>query len=231
MIALKFWFEKFLCSGVYKFLPLALVLLTGVWIFQVVYLHISYKRKKITSNMMFYSGIMMAYIFTILLGTCFRYYSKIRYEFVPFSSWMDVIEGVPDAFYYILLNIVMTVPLGYCSRMAQHHGNCVRYRKVGDTRVMSSNFTRASFWKTFFSCLFLSVFIELFQLTFHIGKFETDDIIHNVLGASVGYFIASQVLANHREERHRRAHSIHHSHSHTHHEHYENLSEEQRVIR
>ena len=35
----------------------------------------------------------------------------------------------------------------------------------------------------------LSVFIELLQLIFKKGFCETDDVIHNVLGCLIGYYI------------------------------------------
>ena len=69
----------------------------------------------------------------------------------------------------ILLNILLFVPLGFL------------------VPVLQEPFQR--WWKMLLLGFGFSLFIECAQLVLHMGCFDTADLIHNTIGAGVGYVI------------------------------------------
>jgi glycopeptide antibiotics resistance protein len=54
---------------------------------------------------------------------------------------------------------------------------------------------KCGFFRTFFSGVLLSLFIEVCQYVFSIGLFDVDDIILNVVGVIFGYVLALVIFA------------------------------------
>ena len=87
----------------------------------------------------------------------------MRYHLCPLWSYTELYNTITAQ---LIMNIMMFVPIGFFSGVAlkkKHIGNVVG---IG---------------------LLLSLFIELTQLITTRGVFNVDDIIHNVLGCSIGF--------------------------------------------
>ena len=116
------------------------------------------------------SGILAAYLFFILAGTVLiRKPGALSYELMPFWSWK-----VPSLRSQIIANILMFIPIGFLLGI-----------KVG--------------WKGIPIAALFSLIIELIQLVTRRGLFEFDDIIHNTLGAVIGfgiYALLGKVMKN-----------------------------------
>ena len=114
--------------------------------------------------------MLFGYLLLILSETVLiRSSGKLRYELVPFWSWRYVFEKWPlthsrkQILEQILLNIVMFIPIG------------LLLGRKG--------------WKAIPISTIISGAIELVQLISHRGLFEFDDIIHNTIGAAIGFGI------------------------------------------
>ena len=79
----------------------------------------------------------------------------------------------------IIWNIIAFVPMG----------NALYYL-LDRTEYSHGGDRKRKFYKVVLSCGIFSAGIELIQLFFRIGLFEFDDIVHNTLGAVIGYGIA-----------------------------------------
>lgn len=125
-------------------------------------------------------GTLSGYLFLILAETVLiRKSGELRYELVPFWSWMYVFEKWPlthsriAILKQILLNIAMFIPIGF---LLGHKG-----------------------WKSVGISAGISLIIELIQLATRRGLFEFDDIVHNTAGAVVGfgiYALLGKVMKN-----------------------------------
>lgn len=108
----------------------------------------------------------------IFVMTIFRRSVRADFNFrtKPFESYyIAFAEGGVEVLLQIIINIAMFIPIGFllpcCFRLYR------KYRYVLITAVI------------------ISVSIELLQLVFKMGLFETDDVINNVFGATIGLSI------------------------------------------
>lgn len=69
----------------------------------------------------------------------------------------------------IILNILLFIPLGFLVPAVKEG-----FRK---------------WWKVLLLGLAFSLFIEVSQLVLHMGCFDVADLLHNTLGAMIGYFV------------------------------------------
>lgn len=96
--------------------------------------------------------------------------SERKIDLLPLSSYFDIPENsyLKEVAAINILNVVLFVPVGF---------------------MLGCGFRKMT-WKgiLFFGCG-VSVFIELLQLTFKRGLCETDDVIHNVIGCMIGFFV------------------------------------------
>ena len=93
--------------------------------------------------------------------------SDYHFRLQPFESYyIAFAEGGIEVMLQIIINIAMFIPIGFllpcCFKLYE------KYRYVLITAVIAS------------------VLIELLQLIFKMGLFETDDVIDNVFGAMIG---------------------------------------------
>ena len=106
-------------------------------------------------------GVLVGYIFFILTETVL-----VR---KPGALRYELIPlwswNSPEHFYQIMANIILFIPIGF---------------------LLGKNG-----WKGLLIAAGLSMAIELIQLITHRGLFEFDDIIHNTLGAVIGFGIWS----------------------------------------
>ena len=105
------------------------------------------------------------------------------FRFQPFASYyIAFAEGGIEVMLQIIINIVMFIPIGFllpcCFKLYE------KYRYVLITAVIAS------------------LSIELLQLIFRIGLFETDDVINNVFGAMIGLgiYVVAKKVKNHEKE-------------------------------
>lgn len=121
----------------------------------------------------------------IFVMTLFRRSAGADFEFrfQPFESYyIALVEGGIEVLLQIIINIAMFIPIGFllpcCFEMYE------KYRYVLITAVIAS------------------VSIELLQLIFRIGLFETDDVINNVFGTMIGLgiYIVAKKVKNHEKE-------------------------------
>lgn len=123
-------------------------------------------------------GLMIAYVFLMVICTTLnREISAETYNLVPFWSYRAYfVEGHKDVITQAFLNVVMFIPYGaLCAAV------------VGSYFKSKSTAFNGTF--TVITALILSVAIEVTQLITHKGLCETDDVIHNALGALIGYSI------------------------------------------
>lgn len=92
-------------------------------------------------------------------------------NFVPLHT-IKMYMNFPSAYWAIINlvgNVVVFIPLGFLLPMV--------FKKL-------KGFTR-----TFFASLFAILIIEFGQLFTGLGQFDVDDILLNIIGASIGYFV------------------------------------------
>ena len=96
-----------------------------------------------------------------------------RLELSPLWTYSAVIHHTPGVSVWdIVLNVVLFVPLGLLIKMI--------YPKI-------------SVWRIVFIGLVCSVFIEANQFLFEKGAAQSDDVMHNTLGAVIGWMIAKGI--------------------------------------
>lgn len=116
-------------------------------------------------------GLLAGYlIFVLAITLLIREAGDVRYRITLFWSWRRIIQKWAKYRQYslgllrqIILNVVMFIPVGFL------------LSKKGKWAVPISSV--------------ISVAIELIQLITGRGLFEFDDIIHNTLGAVIGFGI------------------------------------------
>ncbi|MBR5947268.1 MAG: VanZ family protein [Clostridia bacterium] len=104
-----------------------------------------------------------AFILFIVYETIIRRHVTMRAKFNlwPFLSYFRAGNKKQ-----ILSNILVFIPFGFLLNWSK----------------------RIPFKKALFACCLVSLSIEIAQLIFHTGVFETDDVINNALGGSIGYW-------------------------------------------
>lgn len=106
------------------------------------------------------TSILIPYIIFILGETLlFRLAGpEAKYHLDVFWSYRNIAIHAPE----ILTNIILFIPLGLL---------------LG----------KLCGWKVILIAAGISIVIESIQLIMHLGLFEIDDIIHNTIGAGIGY--------------------------------------------
>ena len=96
---------------------------------------------------------------------------ELRYNIQPFWTYIEMVKGGWRAgrlFEQLLLNVAMFIPIGFLLTMLAYEGK---------------------FLTIFLWCSGISGSIEILQLLTKRGLFEFDDILHNTIGALIGYAI------------------------------------------
>lgn len=128
------------------------------------------KARKLVTFAMLVEYLSMILASTVVFRDAFEDY---RYNLTPFYSYQVQDEPV-SMFWQVVLNIVLFVPVGLMLRSLTD--KCRKVVALG--------------------CL-ISMSIELYQLFFRKGLCETDDVIHNTIGALIGcllYIIINKVV-------------------------------------
>ena len=135
-----------------------------------------------TVRVLFASYIIAVLIITLLVRT---YDVEVRTLLNPFTKYELLGKGFAKDGWKcfsknehivteILLNILLFVPLGFL------------------IPALQKSFRR--WWKVLLLGLGFSLFIECAQLVLHMGCFDTADLVHNTLGAGIGYFVYWRAL-------------------------------------
>lgn len=96
-----------------------------------------------------------------------------RLELTPFWTYAAVMNHTPGvSIWDIVLNVVLFIPLGF---------------------LVMSLYTNMRLWKMALIAVCCSVFIETNQYFFEKGIAQIDDVMHNTIGAMIGWGIAKLV--------------------------------------
>ena len=126
--------------------------------------------------------ILVFYIIGVLIITLFvrTYDLEVKTILDPFQKYVTLGKGLASygakslstnrsVITEILLNILLFVPMGFLVPKVQE--------------------SFRGFWKVVLLGLAFSLFIECSQLILHMGCFDISDLVHNTLGAVIGYAI------------------------------------------
>ena len=118
------------------------------------------------------------YIFCILFGAYIaavvwitllsRIGDEYRGFLLPFHSYVEICKGEVRPLLENIGNVILFIPLGVA----------LKWSGVKDVKKAG---------------LLASLLIELLQLTFALGTFECDDLIHNTLGAVIGAWCVGKI--------------------------------------
>lgn len=118
------------------------------------------KGKVIAAGLLvFYCMLVLSYTVLGRTGT-----GEYCYVLEPFWSYQMILEGQTGFIMEALLNVLMLVPVGFLISIL-----------------------KKSFWLAAGCGFMFSVLIEVLQLVTTRGLCETDDVLHNTLGAIAGY--------------------------------------------
>lgn len=134
------------------------------------------KKKYRTTRHSVFSMLLVEYVFLMFCSTVICRESKDTYhlELMPFWHYHDVLfSGKPMRYWEVILNIILYSPIGFLL-------GCL-YKRIVPTILI---------------CVVLSVITEVLQLVFHRGLCETDDVIHNTLGAMIGWGVYLGICKN-----------------------------------
>ena len=104
---------------------------------------------------------------------------KAKYQLELFWSYRAIMSGSTELIGEVFWNVVLFVPIGLLVSALLHRHQ----------------------WLSAVSGILLSAGIEAMQLLTHRGLFEFDDIVHNGLGALIGFFLFFLLMKTGRRER------------------------------
>lgn len=87
---------------------------------------------------------------------------------IPFYSYYQYSLGIKEMIRLVIMNIALFYPFGFLL-------SCI-----------DVEFLKKKKWMIIIFALLFSTCIEIVQYTFRLGYAETDDVIHNTLGAGIG---------------------------------------------
>ena len=91
------------------------------------------------------------------------------YNLSSLWSYQAIREGRDDILVQVIMNVLAFIPIG----------------------LLLGTFKGMKWWYVLLFGLFFSILIELLQLVLKCGLTEVDDVVHNVLGCMIGYWLFS----------------------------------------
>lgn len=144
------------------------------------------RKKYLCGDISFFEAaartLLSPYVLFLLALTVFTRLpdNEISFELIPFLSYREAFKSGDKALIFQYIgNIMIFIPFGLLLP------SC-RYSFKG---------RKAGIKETLIFGVFLSLFIEIFQLVTRFGTFETDDIINNFVGVIIGSVIFSIIKA------------------------------------
>lgn len=112
---------------------------------------------------------LLSYVaFVFCITVTFRHHHVLGIKYIPFWSYLAIMEGKTQLFSENIMNVVAFMPIGI---------------------LLAIGFRNLKWWQAAtVGCVF-SVIIEFLQFYFERGQCEIDDVIHNSLGCVLGYSI------------------------------------------
>lgn len=135
-----------------------------------IYRKIGKGKKRINMKILLWGSIFVCYILVVLFGTLLSRDSYMGGDIIlsPLYSYKEAwVNASAAAWGLIIVNIMLFVPFGFLL-------------PLGSKKFQP-------FWKTYLAGFLFSVCIELMQLIFHFGVFETADLLNNTIGVFIGY--------------------------------------------
>lgn len=135
-----------------------------------------WKRKNYRRNVLWV--LLIEYTFIVVCSTIIcRTTVNVgfdRLKLTPFWTYIAVIEHTPGVRVWdIVLNVVLFLPLGFLLKLLR---------------------PSLSLPKVLVIALLCSIFIEMNQYIFEKGVAQIDDVMHNVIGALLGWTLAHGIL-------------------------------------
>lgn len=167
MDSIKTWFDPKIPVEYFigSFIVLCLVILFGTPFF---------KRRGAKKFVLL--SLCSEYYFLVLCSTvlCRTREVKNKVELIPFYKYPDIWNNVdyPHDLFEVSLNVALFVPIGL---------------------LLSGSIRNWKWWHVAIAGCCLSLIIELLQLVTGKGLCETDDLIHNTLGACVGWGLYNMI--------------------------------------
>lgn len=124
--------------------------------------------RKLTDERILYILLIIYLLFFLSQTLLFRGSHDRRAKLVPFWTIRQALRGDIYRFQLLVINILLTVPIGYLAAAAAWK------KKITDKR------------RIFAACVLLFVFVEAAQYATGRGLGEFDDVFHNSLGALCG---------------------------------------------
>ena len=123
--------------------------------------------------------LLVEYLFVVICSTVvFRgvqSFTYARLELIPFWTYKAVLEHIPGVSVWdIVLNVVMFLPLGFLVKLL---------------------YPSLSLGKMLLIAVACSLCIETSQYVFEKGIAQIDDVMHNAIGAMIGWGVAIGTLA------------------------------------
>ena len=121
------------------------------------------------SKLLLVEYILILYLLTVV----YRKEGNVRkYDFMPFWSYKEIIDGKELLLVENIMNILIFVPIGI---------------------LLGCSFRTMSWKLCLLTGCLLSVCIEIFQFMLKRGFTEFDDVMHNTLGCMMGYGLYSLI--------------------------------------
>ena len=113
--------------------------------------------------------LLVEYLFLLLYLTVFVRSTQAEwtYNLSPFWSYQAIREGRDDILVQVIMNVLAFIPIG----------------------LLLGTFRGMKWWQALLIGLFFSMLIELLQLFLKRGLTELDDVMHNVVGCMIGYWV------------------------------------------
>lgn len=137
-----------------------------------------------------FSMLLIEYVFLMFCSTVFcrdSHPEKTRIELMPFWNYHDVLNAKnPNYYWEVILNVFLYVPIGFLV------GCFIPSKSI--SREYLKETAGGQYLFVFVISAGLSVVTEVLQLVLHRVLCETDDVIHNTIGAVLGFSVLKLVI-------------------------------------
>ena len=117
------------------------------------------------------TGLAISVALILWLTLFSRLGNETRHFYSPFWSYRAIANGSGKALIEVIGNIILFLPIGLIAGLLLH----------------------LNLWQTLIFGFSFSLLIESCQWFFWLGSFEIDDLLHNMLGAVIGFVCAKQI--------------------------------------
>lgn len=132
------------------------------------------RQKRISKAQAMAIVLLTIYIFLVFASTVFSRVSmdSYSYKLFPLWSYWEILHGSMSILWEDILNVILLLPAGILFPTA-----------------MGNDVGRKLFRRVVLIGFLISFAIEILQLILKRGLFEFDDMFHNTMGATIGYWV------------------------------------------